>query len=129
MNKLINPSDVRPPFASYSHAVVTPPGPRLLFTSGQLGISPDDKIPESVEEQAVICFENIGAILKEAGMTFQHVVRFSAFVTDRSYFPIYGKIRERYVGGSGYASTLLIVSGFTLPAFKIEVEVTAAMSD
>ena len=103
-----------------------PPGARLVFASGQLGIGPDDVIPEDVEAQAVLCFENIRAILAEAGMTLQDVVRFNAFVTDRAYFPVYGRVRSRYVSGDAFASTLVIVSGFTRPEFKVEVEVTAA---
>ena len=59
-------------------------------------------------------------------MDFRHVVRFNAFVTDRALFPVYGAVRARYVAGEAYASTLVIVSGFTRPEFKIEVEVTAA---
>ncbi len=69
--------------------------------------------------------ENIKAILAEAGMTFAHVVRFTAYVTDRAYFPVYGAVRSRYVAGNAFASTLVIVSGFTRPEFKVEVEVTA----
>jgi len=122
--RAINPSSIRAPFAAYSHGVVVPAG-RMLFASGQLGVSPDDHVPEDVEAQAVLCFENIAAILKEAGMDFSHVVRFSAFVTDRTYFPVYGAVRSRYVEGAAFSSTLLIVSGFTRPDFKIEVEVTA----
>jgi enamine deaminase RidA (YjgF/YER057c/UK114 family) len=121
----LNPPQIRSPFATYSHGVLAPAGARILFASGQLGVSPNDEIPESVEAQAVLCFENIKAILSAAGMDFQQVVRFSAFVTDRAYFPIYGAVRSRYVMGDAFASTLLIVSGFTLPQFKIEVEVTA----
>jgi 2-iminobutanoate/2-iminopropanoate deaminase len=122
----LQPRTIRAPFAAYSHGVLAPPNAQLLFASGQLGVSPDDHIPESVEEQAVLCFENIKEILASAGMGFDHVVRFSAFVTDRAHFPIYGAVRSRYVTGDAFASTLLIVSGFTLPQFKIEVEVTAA---
>ncbi|MCA3641136.1 MAG: RidA family protein, partial [Methylobacterium sp.] len=59
-------------------------------------------------------------------MTLQDVVRFNAFVTDRAYFPVYGRVRSRYVSGDAFASTLVIVSGFTRPEFKVEVEVTAA---
>jgi 2-iminobutanoate/2-iminopropanoate deaminase len=125
MKRSLNPASIRPPFATYSHAVeITAPG-RMLFASGQLGVGKDDVIPESVEEQAVLCFENIQAILAEAGMTFADVVRFSGFVTDRAYFPVYGQVRGRYVQGSAFASTLVIVAGFTRPEFKIEVEVTA----
>jgi 2-iminobutanoate/2-iminopropanoate deaminase len=126
MKRSITPASLRPPFAAYSHAVEIATPARFLFASGQLGVSPDDVIPEGIEEQAVLCFENIGKILAEAGMGFADVVRFSAFVTDRAYFPIYGQVRSRYVEGSAFSSTLLIVSGFTRPEFKIEVEVTAA---
>jgi enamine deaminase RidA (YjgF/YER057c/UK114 family) len=62
-------------------------------------------------------------------MSFADVVRFSAFVTDRAYFPVYGAVRSRYVDGDAFSSTLVIVSGFTRPEFKIEVEVTAARGD
>ena len=125
MKRSINPTSIRAPFAQYSHAVEVPGPARFLFASGQLGVSPDDQVPEGVEEQAVLCFENIKAILAEAGMGFADVVRFSAFVTDRAYFPIYGAVRGRYVQGNAFASTLVIVSGFTRPELKVEVEVTA----
>lgn len=124
MKRPINPATIRPPFAQYSHAVQIT-GDRMLFASGQLGVAPDDTVPEDVEAQAVLCFENIKAILGEAGMTLADVVRFTAYVTDRAYFPIYGAVRSRYVAGNAFASTLVIVSGFTRPEFKVEVEVTA----
>jgi 2-iminobutanoate/2-iminopropanoate deaminase len=129
MKRSITPSSIRPPFARYSHAVEVVAPARLLFVSGQLGVAADDTVPDSVEDQAVLCFENIKAILADAGMSFADVVRFSAFVTDRAYFPIYGAVRSRYVDGDAFASTLVIVSGFTRPEFKIEVEATAARGD
>jgi enamine deaminase RidA (YjgF/YER057c/UK114 family) len=125
MKRPLNPASIRAPFAQYSHAVeVASPG-RMVFASGQLGVSPDDRVPDDAEAQAVLCFENIKAILAEAGMTMADVVRFTAYVTDRAWFPVYGAVRSRYVSGNAFASTLVIVSGFTRPEFKIEVEVTA----
>jgi 2-iminobutanoate/2-iminopropanoate deaminase len=129
MKRTITPSSIRPPFARYSHAVEVVAPSRLLFVSGQLGVRADDTVPDGIEDQAVLCFENVKAVLAEAGMSFADVVRFSAFVTDRAYFPIYGAVRDRYVAGDAFASTLVIVSGFTRPEFKIEVEVTAARSE
>jgi 2-iminobutanoate/2-iminopropanoate deaminase len=123
--KPLNPNSIRAPFAAYSHGLLVEAPRRMLFASGQLGISPDDVVPEGVEAQAVLCFENIRAILAEGGMDFADVVRFSAFVTDRAYFPVYGAVRSRYVSGNAFASTLVVVSGFTRPDFKVEVEVTA----
>lgn len=126
MAKSLNPAAIAAPLARYSHGVLVPAGARLLVTSGQLGIAPDGSVPADVEAQAELCFQNLAAILADAGMTFANVIRFNAFVTDRAYFPIYGAVRARYVTGNAFASTLVIVSGFTKPEFKIEVEVTAA---
>ena len=83
MKRPLNPASIRAPFAQYSHAVEVPPG-RMVFASGQLGVAPDDHVPEDAEAQAVLCFENIKAILAEAGMTLADVVRFTAYVTDRA---------------------------------------------
>src|SRR5258706_15094632 len=96
MKRPINPAAIRAPFAQYSHAVAVPAG-RMLFASGQLGVSPDDHVPEDAEAQAVLCFSNIKAILAEANMTFADVVRVTAFFTDPAYFPVYGAVRSRYV--------------------------------
>ena len=126
MNRPLNPAGIRAPFARYSHAMLVPAGADLLFASGQLGVAPDDTVPDAIEAQCVLCFENIAAILAEAGMSFADVVRFNAFVTDRAFFPVYGAVRGRYVEGDAFASTLVVVSGFTRPEFKVEVEVTAA---
>ena len=125
MKRPLNPASIRAPFAQYSHAVEVAQPARMVFASGQLGVSPDDRVPEEAEAQAGLCFENIKAILAEAGMTMADVVRFTAYVTDRAYFPVYGAVRSRYVSGNAFASTLVIVSGFTRPEFKVEVEVTA----
>lgn len=128
MKKTINPASVRKPLGQYSHGLVLPAQGTLLVTSGQLGILPDDTIPESVEDQAEICFQAIGAILEEAGMSFADVIRIGGFVTRREDFAPYMAVRDRYTRDPRPVSTLLIVTGFTRPEFKVEVEVTALKS-
>ena len=125
MKRLINPASMAPPLANYSHAITVSCPETWLFASGQLGVALDRQIPDDIEAQCILCFENLRTILTEADMSFENVVRFNAFVTDRAFFGPYGKVRERYVSGAGFASTLAIVSGFTRPEFKIEVEITA----
>ena len=89
----------------------------LLFVSGQIPLDPQTgaMVDGDIAGQTHRVFQNIKAILAEAGMTLADVIRFSAFVTDRAYFPIYGRVRERYVAGDAFASTLIVVSGFTRP--------------
>ena len=126
MKKVFNPPSVRKPFGHYNHGLYVPPGAALLVTSGQLGIRPDDTIPEDVTAQAELCFEACKAVLEEAGMTFADVIRISAFVTKREDFAPYMAVRDRYTLDPKPVSTLIIVSGFTRPEFLVEVEVTAA---
>jgi enamine deaminase RidA (YjgF/YER057c/UK114 family) len=126
MKTPINPASVRRPFGKYNHGLVVPAGARLLVTSGQLGIGLDDTVPASVEEQAVLCFEALNAILADAGMGFEDVIHISGFLTRREDFPTYMAVRDRYVTDPLPTSTLLIVGGFTRPEFLVEVEITAA---
>jgi enamine deaminase RidA (YjgF/YER057c/UK114 family) len=127
--RALTPSSIRAPFAQYSHAVEVPAGARLVFTSGQLGITVDDHVPEDAGEQAELCFRAIGEILAAAGMGYADIVRINAFVTDRAHLPTYMAVRDRFVASPPPASTLMIVSGFARPAFKVEVEVIAAKAD
>src|SRR5438045_3760776 len=126
MARPLSPLTIRAPFARYSHGIEVPAGSRLVFCSGQLGVGPDDRVPESVEEQTELCFNNIAAILGEAGLTLANIVRVNAYVTGRTFMPGYMAVRDRMVGTPPPASTLMIVSGFTRPEFLVEVEAIAA---
>ncbi len=124
----LTPDSLRPPFAAYSHGTFTPHGAAWVHTSGQLGIRADDTIPNSAREQAALCFAAIDAILAAGGMTSADTVRINAFVTDRAHMAGYMAARDAWVAGMDRlpASTLVVVTGFTRPEFKVEVEVTAA---
>ncbi len=120
------PASLHPPFAKYSHGMEVPAGWRIVFASGQLGITKDKHVPEDAAGQAELCFEAVGDILKSAGMGFRDIVRINAFVTDRAYLKEYMAVRDRYVVDPPPASTLMIVSGFAAEIYKVEVEVIAA---
>jgi enamine deaminase RidA (YjgF/YER057c/UK114 family) len=126
MLNYLAPKSIKPPFARYSHGVEIPAGKRLVLCSGQLGIGPDDAVPEDAGAQAELCFKNIAAILNEAGLALNDIVRINAFVTDRAHLQAYMDVRNRLFSDPAPASTLMIVSGFARPEFKVEVEVLAA---
>jgi enamine deaminase RidA (YjgF/YER057c/UK114 family) len=126
MLRPLTPASIRAPFARYSHGIEVPAGHRLVICSGQLGIAADERVPEDAGEQAELCFANISAILSEAALTLADIVRVNAFVTDRAHLRPYMAVRDRIVGDPPPASTLMIVSGFARPEFKVEVEVIAA---
>jgi enamine deaminase RidA (YjgF/YER057c/UK114 family) len=127
--RMLNPTGLRPPLAHYAHGVEVSAGARLVFCSGQLGIGANGVVPDDAEAQADLCFQAIGAILAEAGMSFADLIRLNGYVTSAQYLEVYMKIRDRYVKYPPPASTLMIVSGFARPAYKIEVEAVAGRCD
>ena len=125
----LEPEGIAPPFARYAHGVLVPAGYRFVFTSGQLAVAADGSVPEGEEAQAELIFSNINSILAEGGAGRADVVRINAFVTDRAYMAGYMAARDRWLAKITRlpASTLVIVSGFTRPEFKVEIEVIAAV--
>ncbi|MGX9572012.1 RidA family protein [Mesorhizobium sp. f-mel] len=126
MFKFLAPKSIKPPFARYSHGIEVPPGKRLVLCSGQVAIAPDDQIPADAGAQAELCFQNIAAILGEAGLGLSDIVRINTYVTDRAFLRPYMDVRDRLFTSPAPASTLMIVSGFARPEFKVEIEVIAA---
>lgn len=127
MTQPINPTALPAPLSNYSHAMLVPAGAKLLVCSGQLGAHADGTVPAGAEAQARICFDNVRALLAEAGMDFGDVVRINAYVTGREHMAPYMDVRnELFAARPWPASTLLIVSGFSKPEFVVEVEVIAA---
>lgn len=126
----LRPGTIAPPFARYAHGVTVPEGCRLIMTSGQLGAAADGSVPESVEEQAEIVFANLSAILAAGGASPADVLRLNAYVTDRAHMAGYMAARDRWLRDVTRlpASTLVIVSGFTRPEFKVEIEALAAVA-
>jgi enamine deaminase RidA (YjgF/YER057c/UK114 family) len=125
----LHPRGIAPPFARYSHGIATDPGRRIVVTSGQLGVAPDGSVPDGAEAQARVCFDNLDAILAEAGGSRADVIRINAYVTAREHMAGYMAARDAWLAEADRlpASTLVIVAGFTRPEFVVEVEVIAAV--
>ena len=126
MHTPLSPTAIHPPFSAYSSGVDVPAGQKLVFCSGQLGITRDGTIPADAAGQAALCFDNISAILAEAGLGLEHVVRINAYVSGREHLRPYMDVRNARFGAPLPASTLMVVSGFARPEFFVEVEVIAA---
>jgi 2-iminobutanoate/2-iminopropanoate deaminase len=129
MHTPLSPFSIHPPFAAYSHGVELPAGQRLVFCSGQLGIDKSGAIPGDCASQTRLCFDNIRAILAEAGMGLGNIVRINAYVTGREHVAAYMAVRNTLFFAPLPASTLMIVSGFARTEFLIEIEVIAAGPD
>jgi len=73
----------------------------LLFVSGQIPINPKtgEIVERTISAQTKQVLDNIEAILKEAGLTFDHVVKSEVFLKDMQHFKEMNTIyAERFCG-------------------------------
>jgi len=124
--KLFNPKTGPAPNGPYSHGVIVPPNARWLYIAGQTGTRPDRSVPATVEEQTEVVWQNILAVLAEAGMGVADIVKVTSFLTRAEDYAKFAPVRAKYLGGHRPASTLLVVSALARPEFLVEVEAVAA---
>ena len=78
----------------YVHAVEAG---NLVFTSGQLGLNPEDgTLPEGIEAQTHQALKNLGAVLEAAGAGYDDVVRTMVFLDNMDDFAVVNKIYGEY---------------------------------
>src|SRR5712675_3474798 len=126
MLKVHNPKSVAAPIGTYSHGIETPPNARWLHVAGQIGVRPDGSVPATVEEQTEVVWQNILAVLADAGMGIGDVVKITSFLTRHENFPKFAQVRAKYLGSHRPASPLLVISSLARPEFLVEVEAIAA---
>ena len=80
----------------YCHAVKAG---ELVFTSGQLGLDPENgTLPDGVEAQADQALSNLDEVLKEAGLSLSDVIKTTVFLDDINDFAAINAIYEKRFG-------------------------------
>lgn len=125
MVEFLNPRDVHAPAGAYSHTAVVPPGTKLVFLSGQVGMRPDGSIPTSFAEQAEVVFANIRACLAAHGLGMEAVVKLNSYLMPGLDVRVLREIRQRHFGEHRPASTLVYVPQLASLDFLLEVEAVA----
>jgi 2-iminobutanoate/2-iminopropanoate deaminase len=71
----------------------------LLFVSGQIPINPatGELVSGGITAEAEQALRNVSALLKAAGLGFEHVVRTTVFLADMNDFPAMNEVYSRYV--------------------------------
>lgn len=124
--KTYKPEGVSDPYGSYVHGIEPPIDSRMVFLSGQIPVAPDGTVPDTMEEQAAICWQNIEAILKAAGLGIENIVRTTQYLTDASKYPEANAVRAKYLGDHRTASVSITVPGLIEPNWMIEIDAIAA---
>ena len=98
----------------------------FVFASGQIPLNPATGEVEgtTIEAQAEQVMKNVGAILKEAGVGFENVVKTTCFLAEMADFAAFNSVYEKYFTGKPARSCVAVKQ---LPKnVLVEVEVIAA---
>lgn len=106
----------------YSQGIITG---NLFFSSGQIALDPEsgDIVGTTIEEQTEQVMKNLGALLEEAGVSYDKVIKTVCFLADMNDFAAFNEIYGKYFTEKPARSCVAVK---TLPKNVLcEVEVIA----
>ena len=121
MKKIINTENAPAPIGPYNQAVLSGD---TLYISGQIPLDPvtGHLIEGDIAKETKQCLENLKAILVEAGMTFENVVKSSIFISDMNQFSEINTVYATYFNPAN-APARETVEVANLPKF-VNVEIS-----
>ena len=98
----------------------------VIFTSGQIPLHPEtgELVGTTIEEQTERVMQNLKAVLAEAGVGFDHVVKTTCFLADLNDFTAFNAAYGKYFPENAPARSCFQVAGLPKGA-KLEVEMIA----
>ncbi|WP_187281575.1 RidA family protein [Nonomuraea sp. C10] len=99
----------------------------LCFVSGQVPVDRNgDTLPaDDLVAQAEQVFANLEGCLADEGLAMSDVVSITTYLRDVADGPEVSAVRARFFGDHRPTSTVVEVSGFLNPAWRLEVQAIA----
>jgi 2-iminobutanoate/2-iminopropanoate deaminase len=122
--KYVSTTDAPRPIGPYSQGVISG---GLLFCSGQIALDPqtNELVEGDVAAQTDRVLQNLMAVLREAKMGPENVVKTTVYLADMADFPKMNEVYGRYLGQKPPARTTIQAAG--LPrGVRVEIDVIAA---
>lgn len=123
MKSIIQTDKAPAPIGPYSQAVHAG---NMLFVSGQIAIDPatNQLIEGSIKDEAKQVMNNLDAILKTAGFSFENIVKTSIFLSDMNHFAEVNEVYGSFFNANFPARETVAVLG--LPKnVNVEISVIA----
>ncbi len=119
---IVNAKEAAPPIGPYSHAVRVG---QFLFTSGQVPLDVNgNKVDGDITAQTQQVFANLKAVLAQAGLGFQDVVKTTVFMKDLGDFAAMNAVYATYFTENPPARSTVQVAALPKDSL-VEIEVVA----
>lgn len=114
------------PQAFYPQGLEVTGAQRLVFVSGQIGTDDDGRWLDGVQAQTRQVIARVTAVLGEAGLTLDDVVKLTIYLTDPADYEPFLAVAGELIGQPRFTVTGLVVPFLSDPAQKVEIEAIAA---
>ena len=121
MRQIIHTENAPAAIGPYSQATMTD---SLVFTSGQLGFDAQGQIPADIRAQTRNAMLNLGAILAEAGLGYENILKTTVFVQDLGDFAAVNEVYGSFFAVAPPARSCLEVARLPKDAL-VEIECIA----
>ncbi|GAB3940373.1 RidA family protein [Kribbella albertanoniae] len=109
----------------YTNGILVTGGERTVYVSGQVPWGDENgRVPESFEDQCRMVWRNVLAVLSEAGMGVQNIVKVNTYLADRQYRAANTDIRLEILDGHAPALTIIICDIYA-EEWLLEIDVVA----
>jgi 2-iminobutanoate/2-iminopropanoate deaminase len=129
MPRSVNPAQIFTSSNRQSHGIVHSARARRLVIGGQFGILPDGSVVEGLEAQFQAAWDNISAILNDAGMSIHNLLRINVVVTVQGSIHIHRQALENILGGHRPVVSYMEVAALAQPEFLVSIEAEAIVED
>jgi 2-iminobutanoate/2-iminopropanoate deaminase len=126
MKKIHNSANAPSPVGSYNHSTIHN---GVMYMSGQIALDPatGELVQDSIEAETHQVMKNINAILVDAGLTFEDILKASVFVADMNMYSRINAVYAEYFD-EATAPARELVEVANLPKFvNIEISVLVAV--
>ena len=96
-----------------------------VWAAGQIGIGPDGKFGDTVEEQARLAFQNLSRVLEEEGGSMADVVELVTYHISMDDLEKFAAVKAEFITRDFPPWTVVGVAALALPELLVEVKATA----
>ena len=126
MKKIIKTENAPKPIGPYNQAVIAG---NYMFISGQIALNPNsgELITDEIKKETTQVMENLKAILSEASLTFENVVKTTIFISSMDDFADVNEIYGSYLNDSTAPARETVQVSKLLVGVNVEISMIAML--
>ena len=123
---IILPSESQASYDAFHFAPAVRSKNGIIYCSGQIGVAPNGGVPESAEDEFRNAWQAVGAVLAEAGLTYDDIIEFTTFhVGLQEHLATFMSVKDEFLSAPWPAWTAIGITELAVPGARVEIRVVA----